>query len=106
MPTPRWSIWALVSAVSGIVGAVGIGVALFSTTFAEVLCVAAGPALIGGLVGLVNISDSNGRLKGRRFAVVGVVMGFVGLFMLTHLMSLQLSSHFKQYPLLLFPTDD
>ena len=102
-PTPRWSIWALVSAICGIVTAVGVGVANFSITAAEVLCVAAGPALVCGLVGLVNISESNGRLKGRGFAVVGVVTGFVGLFALTHMMSLQLFSHIPPH---LFPTDD
>ncbi len=65
----------------------------------------AGPALVCGLVGLVNISESNGRLKGRGFAVVGVVIGCVGLTMLMHLASLQFFSHLAQY-LPHFPTDD
>jgi hypothetical protein len=105
-PTPRWSIWALVSAICGIVAAAGVVVAIFSITAAEVLCVAAGPALVCGLVGLVNISESNGRLKGRGFAVVGVVIGSVGITMLIHMISSQLSSHLIKYPPLLFPTDD
>lgn len=104
-PTPRWSIWAQTSAIYGADAAVGIGVAMFNVA-AGFLCVAAGPALICGLVGLVNISEPNGRLKGRGFAVVGVVMGCVGLFMLVHLMSSQLATHFTQYPPFSFPSDD
>ncbi|MGE5333945.1 MAG: DUF4190 domain-containing protein [Nitrososphaerota archaeon] len=101
---PRWSIWTLVSATWGIVTAVGVGAAMFSgSAAAGVLCVAAGPALVCGVVGLVNISESNGRLKGRRFAVIGVVTGFVGLFMLTHMMS---SQFFSRLPPHLFPSDD
>jgi hypothetical protein len=79
---------------------------MFSSAAAGFLCVAAGPALICGLVGLVTISESNGRLKGRGFAVIGVVMGVMGLFMLTHIMSSQLAAHFKQYPPFSFPSDD
>ncbi|HEY7339928.1 MAG TPA: hypothetical protein VH591_03540 [Ktedonobacterales bacterium] len=105
-PSPQWSIWALISALCGIVTAVGVGVAMFSSAAAGFLCVAAGPALICGLVGLVTISESNGRLKGRGFAVIGVVMGVMGLFMLTHIMSSQLAAHFKQYPPFSFPSDD
>ena len=105
-PAPRWSIWALVSASCGIVATVGVAVAVFSIITAAVLCVAAGPALVGGLVGLVNISESSGGLKGRGFAVVGVVMGIVGLFVLTHLMSSHLAAHFEQYPPFSFPSDD
>ena len=105
-PTPRWSIWALASALCGIVSAVGVGVSTHSITAAEILCVAAGPALVCGLIGLVTISESNGRLKGRGFAVAGVVLGVIGLIMLTHLMSSQVAAHFKQYPPFSFPTDD
>lgn len=105
-PTPRWSFWTLASALCGIVTAVGIGAAIFSVAAAEVLCVAAGPALICGLVGLVNISESKGRLKGRGFALVGVVMGFVGMYVLTRMMTSRLSSHFAQYPPFEFPSDD
>jgi hypothetical protein len=85
---------------------VGAGAAAFNVTVAVVLCVAAGPALVSGLVGLVTISESNGRLKGRGFALVGIVMGVVGLFMLTHLTSSQLAAHFEQYPPFSFPSDD
>lgn len=105
-PTPRWSIWTLASALCGIVSAVGVGVSMFNISAAGILCVAAGPALVCGLVGLVTISESNGRLKGRGFAVAGAVLGVIGLFMLTHLMSSQLVAHFKQYPPFSFPTDD
>jgi lysylphosphatidylglycerol synthetase-like protein (DUF2156 family) len=105
-PTSRWSVWALVSVICGIVAAVGAGAAAFNVTVAVVLCIAAGPALVSGLVGLVTISESNGRLKGRGFALVGIVMGVVGLFMLTHLTSSQLAAHFEQYPPFSFPSDD
>ena len=105
-PTPRWSFWTLASALCGIVTAVGIGAAIFSVAAAEVLCVAAGPALICGLVGLVNISESKGRLKGRGFALIGVVTGFVGMFVLTRMMTSRLSSHWEQYPPFEFPSDD
>ena len=105
-PTPRWSFWALVSALCGIVTAVGIGAAIFSIAAAEVLCVAAGPPLICGLVGLVTIIESKGRLKGRGFAVVGVVMGFVGMLVLTRMMTSRLSSHWEQYPPFEFPSYD
>ncbi|HKT37459.1 MAG TPA: hypothetical protein VJR48_03750 [Ktedonobacterales bacterium] len=105
-PTPRWSVWALASAICGIVTAAGVVVAKFDITAAEVLCVAAGPALACGFVGLVSISESKGRLKGRGFAVVGLVMGVVGLIVLDQLTMSQLSSHFKQYPPFHFPSDD
>lgn len=104
--TPRPSIWALIGAIWGIVAAVGVIAVNYSITVAGVLCVAAGPALVCGLVGLVTISESNGRLKGRGFAVVGVVMGVVGIIMLTHLTSSQLAAHFEQYPPFSFPSDD
>ena len=106
MPTPRWSVWTVVSVICGIVAAGGVGVAGFSITVAVVLCVAAGPALVSGLVGLVNISESNGRLKGRGLAIVGFVMGIVGIIMLTHLTSSQLVTHFEHYPPFSFPSDD
>ncbi|HEX5548377.1 MAG TPA: hypothetical protein VFX24_13280 [Ktedonobacterales bacterium] len=105
-PTPRRSIWALVGAVCGFVTTVGVCATGFSITAAEILWVAAGPALVSGLVGLVTISESNGRLKGRGFAVVGVVMGVVGIIVLTHLTSSQLVAHFEQYPPFSFPSDD
>jgi hypothetical protein len=85
---------------------VGVCATGFSITAAEILWVAAGPALVSGLVGLVTISESNGRLKGRGFAVVGVVMGVVGIIVLTHLTSSQLVAHFEQYPPFSFPSDD
>lgn len=103
---PRRSSWALVGAIGGIVTTVGVCAASFSITAAEILCIAAGPALIGGLAGLVTISESHGRLKGRGFAVVGVVMGVVGIIVLTHLMLSQLTAHFEQYPPFSFPSDD
>ena len=105
-PTPRWSVWALVSVSCGIVAVVGVGVAAFSVTVAAVLCVAAGPALVCGLMGLVDISEANGRLKGRGFAVVGFVMGVVGIVVLEQLTLSQLTAHFEQYPPFSFPSDD
>jgi len=104
--TPRRSIWALVGAIWGIAAAVDVGAANFSITVAGVLCVAAGPALVCGLVGLVTISESDGRLKGRGCAVVGVVMGVVGITMLTHLTSSQIAAQFEQYPPFSFPSED
>ncbi|HKW20976.1 MAG TPA: hypothetical protein VJO13_06345 [Ktedonobacterales bacterium] len=105
-PTPRWSVWTLVSVICAIITAAGVGAAAFSGAVAAVLCVAAGPALVGGLVGLVGISESNGRLKGRGFAVVGFVMGIVGIVVLTQLTLSQLTAHFEQYPPFSFPSDD
>ena len=104
--TSRPSIWALVGALWGIVAAVGVGAANVSITVAGILCVAAGPALVCGLVGLVTISESHGRLNGRGFALVGVVMGVVGIIMLSHLTTTQLTAHFEQYPPFSFPSDD
>ncbi|HEX5441635.1 MAG TPA: DUF4190 domain-containing protein [Ktedonobacterales bacterium] len=104
--TPRWSAWALVSAICGGFVAVGAAVAGFSATVAEILCVASGPALVGGLFGLVTISESNGRLKGRGLAVVGFVMGIVGIIVLERLTLSQLEAHFEQYPPFSFPSDD
>jgi hypothetical protein len=103
--TPRWSIWTLVSAICGIVSVVGVGGAIFSITAVGVLCVAAGPALVCGLVGLVNISESSGRLKGRGFAVAGVILGTVGIIVLTHIVTTQLLSALPT-PAQLFPSDD
>lgn len=105
-PTPRWSIWALVGAIWGIVAVVGAGAANVSITVAGALCVAGGSALVCGLLGLVAISESHGRLKGRGFALVGVVLGVAGIIMLTHLASSQLAAHFEQYPPFAFPSDD
>ncbi len=105
-PTPRWSIWTLVSAICGIFTAVGAGASIFSVTAAGVLCIAAGPALVCGLVGLLNISESNGRLKGREFAVVGFVMVVVGLIVFSHMASSQFSEYLKQHPFHLLPSDD
>jgi hypothetical protein len=105
-PTPRWSAWTLFSAICGIVTTVGECAASFSVAVAGVLCVAAGPALVGGLVGLVTISESNGRLKGRGFAVAGVVLGVVGIVALSQLTTSQLVAHFEQYPSISFPSDD
>ena len=105
-PTPRWSVWTLVSAICSIVTAAGVVLAIFGSAAAEILCVAAGPVLVCGFVGLVTISESNGRLKGRGFAVIGVVMGVVGITVLTHLKSSQLTAHFEQYPPFSFPSDD
>jgi hypothetical protein len=96
----------VVGAICGIVTAAGVVLATFGSAAAEVLCVAAGPALACGFVGLVSISESNGRLKGRGFAVVGLVIGVVGIVALDQLMLPHLWSHFEQYPPFSFPTDD
>ena len=104
--TTRWSVWAVVGAICSIVTAAGVVLAIFGSAAAEILCVAAGPVLVCGFVGLVTISESNGRLKGRGFAVIGVVMGVMGITVLTHLKSSQLTAHFEQYPPFSFPSDD
>lgn len=64
--TSKLAVWSLVLSVMG----------LFT------FMVTALPAIICGIVGLVKIRDSNGRLKGKGLAITGIVLPVVYIFLI------------------------
>ena len=99
---PRWSAWALVGTICAIITFAGMSVAIRDGTILVLLPTAV-LAVVCGLRGLVSISESGGRLKGRGLAVAGVILGAIGIIVLTQILTTQLLS---TLPTHLFPSDD
>lgn len=63
--TSKSAIWSLICGIAGII-----------------LCLPAIPAIILGIIGLVNIKKSAGALKGNGLAIAGIILGGLILIML------------------------